>query len=553
MNSDKTKKGIERAGPRSLMKAMGLTDDEIARPFIGVVNSYNTFVPGHIHLNRLAESAKEGILLGGGMPFEFNTIGICDGIAMGHVGMHYSLPSREVIADSIELQVLAQQMDALLFVSSCDKILPGQLMAAARVNIPSIFVTGGPMATGCCNDQEIDLISVFEAVGKYKAGKITEKEVLEMEDCACPGAGSCSGLFTANTMACMTEALGMCLPGCGTALATDAKKQRIAKISGMQIIKLLEKDIKPRDIMTMPAFENAVRLDMTIGGSTNTTLHLPAIAHECGFELALDVFDKISRDAPHLASIRPSGQHRMSDLDAAGGVQSVLDKIKGKLNQKTLTVTGKTLGENLSGLRIVNPAKNKEVIRDLSNPYHKEGGIAILEGNLAPRGAVIKQSAVDPKMLKHTGPARVFDSEDEANKVIMSGKIKKGDVIIIRYEGPKGGPGMREMLQGTAAIEGMGLSDSVAIITDGRFSGGTRGPCIGHVSPEAAEGGPIAVVKDGDIIELDLPARKLNVKLSDDEIKKRLKTWKKPERQLTGYLKRYARLVSSADKGAVLD
>ena len=553
MNSDKTKKGVERAGPRSLMKAMGLTDYEIARPFIGVVNSYNTFVPGHIHLNRLAESAKEGILLGGGMPFEFNTIGICDGIAMGHVGMHYSLPSREVIADSIELQVLAQQMDALLFVSSCDKILPGQLMAAARVNIPSIFVTGGPMATGCCNDQEIDLISVFEAVGKYKAGKITEKEVLEMEDCACPGAGSCSGLFTANTMACMTEALGMSLPGCGTALATDAKKQRIAKISGMQIIRLLEKEIKPRDIMTMLAFENAVRLDMTIGGSTNTTLHLPAIANECGLELNLDVFDKISRDAPHLTSIRPSGQHRMSDLDAAGGVQAVLDKIKGKLNQKTLTVTGKTLGENLKELRIINPLKNKEVIRDLNNPYHKEGGIAVLLGNLAPRGAVIKQSAVDPKMLKHTGPARVFDSEDEANKIIMSGKIKKGDVIIIRYEGPKGGPGMREMLQGTAAIEGMGLSDSVALITDGRFSGGTRGPCIGHVSPEAAEGGPIAILKDGDIIEIDMPARKLNVKLSDDEIKKRLKIWKRPEKPLTGYLKRYARLVSSADKGAVLE
>jgi dihydroxy-acid dehydratase len=553
MNSDKTKKGVERAGPRSLMKAMGLTDDEIARPFIGIVNSYNTFVPGHIHLNRLAESAKEGILLAGAMPFEFNTIGICDGIAMGHVGMHYSLPSREVIADSIELQVLAQQMDALLFVSSCDKILPGQLMAAARVNIPSIFVTGGPMATGCCNDQSIDLISVFEAVGKYKAGKITEKEVLEMEDCACPGAGSCSGLFTANTMACMTEALGMSLPGCGTALATDAKKQRIAKISGMQILKILEKNLLPRDIMTMQAFENAVRLDMTIGGSTNTTLHLPAIAHECGLSLTLDVFDKISRDAPHLTSIRPSGQHFMSDLDAAGGVQAVLDKIKGKLNQKTLTVTGKTLGDNLKELRIINPAKNKEVIRDLNNPYHKEGGIAVLRGNLAPRGAVIKQSAVDPKMLKHSGPARVFDSEDEANKAIMSGKIKKGDVIIIRYEGPKGGPGMREMLQGTAAVAGMGLSDSVALITDGRFSGGTRGPCIGHVSPEAAEGGPIAIVKDGDIIEIDMPKRLLNVKLSDEEIKSRLKSWKKPEKKLTGYLKRYAQLVSSADKGAVLD
>ncbi len=553
MNSDKTKKGVERAGHRSLMKALGLVDEEIARPFIGVVNSYNTFVPGHIHLNRLAGSAKEGILLAGGMPFEFNTIGICDGIAMGHVGMHYSLPSREVIADSIELQVMAQQMDALLFVSSCDKILPGQLMAAARVNVPSIFVTGGPMATGCCNDLGIDLTSVFEAVGKYKAGKITEKEVQDLEECACPGAGSCSGLYTANTMACMTEALGMSLPGCATALAADAKKQRIAKKSGMQLLRLLEKDIKPKDIMTMQAFENAVRLDMTIGGSTNTALHLPAIAHECGLALTLELFDKISKETPNLTSLRPSGMHHMSDLDAAGGVSAVLDKIKGKLNQKTLTVTAKTLGENLKELRIINPAKNKEVIRDLGNPYHKEGGIAVLKGNLAPRGSVVKQSAVDEKMLKHTGPARVFDCEDDANKVIMAGKIKKGDVIIIRYEGPRGGPGMREMLQGTAAIEGMGLSDSVALITDGRFSGGTQGPCIGHVSPEAAEGGPIAIVRDGDAIEIDMPARKLNVRLSDEEIKNRLKSWKKPEKKLTGYLKRYAQLVSSADKGAVLD
>jgi len=553
MNSDKTKKGIERAGHRSLMKAMGLVDEEIARPFIGVVNSYNTFVPGHIHLDKLAQSAKEGILLAGGMPFEFNTIGICDGIAMGHEGMHYSLPSREVIADSIELQAKAQQMDALLFISSCDKILPGQLMASARVNVPSVFVTGGPMQTGCCNDQDIDLISVFEAVGKYKAGKITEKELLEMEDCACPGVGSCSGLFTANTMACMTEALGMSLPGCGTALATDAKKQRIAKKSGMQLLNLIEKDLKPRDIMTMPAFENAVRMDMAIGGSTNTALHLPAIAHECGLSLSLGVFDKLSRETPNIVSIRPSGRYFMSDLDAAGGVQAVLDKIKVKLNLKTLTVTGKTLGENLKELRITNPVKNKEVIRDPSNPYYKEGGIAVLKGNLAPRGAVVKQSAVDPKMLKHTGPARVYDSEDDANKAIMAGRTKKGDVIVIRYEGPKGGPGMREMLQGTSAVEGMGLSDSVALLTDGRFSGGTRGACIGHISPEAAEGGPIAIVRDGDVIEIDMPARKLEVKLSDQEIRSRLAAWKKPGKKLTGYLKRYAQLVSSADKGAIFE
>ncbi len=553
MNSDKTKKGVERAGHRSLMKAMGLVDEEIARPFIGVVNSWNTFVPGHIHLNRLAESAKEGILLAGGMPFEFNTIAICDGIAMGHEGMHYSLPSREVIADSIELQVRAQQMDALLFVSSCDKILPGQLMAAARVNVPSIFVTGGPMQTGCCGDQGIDLSTVFEAVGKYKAGKITEKELSQLEECACPGAGSCSGLFTANTMACMTEGLGMSLPGCATALATDAKKQRIAKKSGMQLLKLVEKDLKPRDIMTMQAFENAIRLDMAIGGSTNTCLHLPAIAHECGLTITLDLFDRMSRETPHLTSLRPGGTDSMSDLDAAGGVQAVLEKIKSKLNNKAQTVTGKTVSENLKELKIINPVKNKEVIRDTNNPYHKEGGIAVLKGNIAPNGAVVKQSAVDPKMLKHTGLARVYDSEDAANAAIMDGKIKRGDVIVIRYEGPKGGPGMREMLQGTSAVEGMGLSDSVALLTDGRFSGGTRGACVGHISPEAAEGGPIAALRDGDIIEIDVPARKLNVKLSDQEINKRLKDWKKPEQKLSGYLARYVRLVSSADKGAILE
>jgi dihydroxy-acid dehydratase len=553
MISDKTKKGMERAGPRSLMKATGLIEEEINRPFIGVVNSWNEFVPGHIDLNKLADSVKAGIRIGGGTPLEFHTIGVCDGIAMGHEGMKYSLASRETIADSVELQARAHQLDGLVFVTSCDKILPGHLMAAARLNIPSIVVTGGPMCPGIFEDAHVDLISVFEAVGKLKAGKITEKQVKLLEDCACPGAGSCAGLFTANTMACMTEALGMSLPGCATAPATDAKKFRIAKKTGIKILELVKKQILPRDIMTKKAFENAIRTDMAIGGSTNTTLHLPAIAHECGIKLNLDDFDRISRQSPYITSIRPSGTDFMVDLDAAGGIQAVLDRLRKKLNLGCLTVTGKTLKENLDELVIVNPKMNVRVIRTLSNPYSKEGGIAVLRGNLAPRGSVVKQAAVSEKMMKHTGPARVFDCEDAANAAIMGGKIRRGDVIVIRYEGPKGGPGMREMLQGTSAVAGMGLSESVALITDGRFSGGTRGPCIGHVSPEAEEGGPIAIVRDGDMIEIDIHKRKLSVKLSDKEIKERLKKWKKPQRKLTGVLKRYAQLVSSADKGAIFE
>jgi dihydroxy-acid dehydratase len=553
MISDKTKKGIERAGHRSLMKATGMIEEEINRPFIGVVNSWNEFVPGHIDLNKLAESVKAGIRIGGGTPLEFHTIGVCDGIAMGHEGMKYSLASRETIADSVELQARAHQLDGLVFVTSCDKILPGHLMAAARLNIPSIVVTGGPMCPGIFEDAHVDLISVFEAVGKLKAGKITEKQVKLLEDCACPGAGSCAGLFTANTMACMTEALGMSLPGCATAPATDAKKYRIAKKTGIKVLELVKKQILPRDIMTKKAFENAIRTDMAIGGSTNTTLHLPAIAYECGIKLTLEEFDRLSKETPHITSIRPSGTDFMVDLDAAGGIQAVLDRLRKKLNLGCMTVTGKTLKENLDELVIINPKMNVRVIRTLSNPYHKEGGIAILKGNLAPRGSVVKQAAVSEKMMKHTGPARVFDCEDAANAAIMGGKIRRGDVIVIRYEGPKGGPGMREMLQGTSAVAGMGLSESVALITDGRFSGGTRGPCIGHVSPEAEEGGPIAIVRDGDMIEIDIHKRKLSVKLSDKEIKERLKKWKKPERKLTGVLKRYAQLVSSADKGAIFE
>jgi len=553
MRSDKTKGGIDRAPHRSLMKAMGMIDEEIERPFIGVVNSWNEFIPGHIHLDKLADAAKSGIRMGGGTPFEFHTIGICDGIAMGHEGMRYSLPSRETIADSVELQVQAHQLDALLFVTSCDKILPGHLMAAARINIPSIFVTGGPMCPGIFHDRQVDLISVFEAVGKFQAGEMTEEELRDLEESACPGIGSCAGLFTANTMGCLTEALGMSLPGCGTSMAIDANKLKIARRSGMQIMRLLKDNIKPRDIMTEEAFENAIRVDMAIGGSTNTALHLPAIANECGIKLSLDLFDKLSGETPHLTSIRPGGPHFMIDLDRAGGIQAVMDRIKDRLDLNCMTVTGKTLHENLRGLRILNLEGNREVIRTKENPYHREGGIAILKGNLAPRGSVVKQSAVDPKIMKHSGPARVFDCEEDANDAILGGKIEKGDVIVIRYEGPKGGPGMREMLQATSAVAGMGLSDSVALITDGRFSGGTRGPCIGHISPEAAEGGPIAIVRDGDIIEIDIPQRKLNLKLSEKEIRERLKKWKKKEKKLTGVLKRYSQMVSSADKGAVLE
>lgn len=551
MRSDKTKRGIERAPHRSLMKAMGMIDEEIDRPFIGVVNSWNEFIPGHIHLDKLAAAAKSGIRMAGGTPFEFHTIGVCDGIAMGHEGMRYSLPSRETIADSVELQVKAHQMDALVFVTSCDKILPGHLMAAARINVPSIIVTGGPMCPGIYDDKQVDLISVFEAIGGFQAGEITEEEVRSLEENACPGAGSCAGLFTANTMGCMTEALGMSLPGCGTSMAVDAGKYKIAKKSGMQIMQLLKRDIKPRDVMTEKSFENAIRTDMAIGGSTNTVLHLPAIANDCGIELSLDIFDRLSRNTPHLTSIRPGGPHFMLDLDRAGGVQAVMERIRDKLNLDCVTVTGETLNENLEGLDIMNPEKNREVIKTPGNPYHEEGGIAILKGNLAPGGSVVKQSAVDPKILTHSGPARVFDCEEDANKAILDGKIRKGDVIVIRYEGPKGGPGMREMLQGTSAVAGMGLSDSVALITDGRFSGGTRGPCIGHISPEAVEGGPIAIVKEGDMIEIDIPNRKLDIRLSEKEINERLGRWTKPEKKLTGVLKRYSQQVSSADKGAV--
>jgi dihydroxy-acid dehydratase len=553
MRSDAVKRGLERAPHRSLLKAMGITDEEIDRPFVGIVNSWNELIPGHVHLDKIAEAVKAGVRLAGGVPFEFSTIGICDGIAMGHEGMRYSLPSREVIAASIELIAQAYQFDALVFIPTCDKIVPGHLMAAARLNLPSIFVTGGAMCPGFVDDRKVDLISVFEAIGEYKAGKITEEQLRELENLACPGPGSCAGMFTANTMACVTEALGMSLPGCATAHAVDAKKLRIAKRSGMKVLELLERNITAREIMTEKAFENAIRIDLAIGGSTNTALHLPAIAREAEIELPLEAFDKISRETPHIASLRPGGEHFLLDLDQAGGIPAVMLKIKDRLNLDALTVTGSTLEENLKHVRIANPKKNREVIRDPSRAYHSEGGIAVLKGSLAPRGSVVKQTAVSEKMLKHRGPARVFDGEEAAVKAILNDEIKPGDVIIIRYEGPKGGPGMREMLAATSLIAGMGLSDSVALITDGRFSGGTRGPCIGHVSPEAYEGGPIALVEDGDVVEIDIPARKLNLLLAEEVLKRRRQRWQPPRPEpRRSYLESYRSAVSSADLGAVL-
>ena len=552
MKSENVKKGFERAPHRALMKALGFLDEEMEKPFIGVVNSWNEYIPGHVHLDKLAEAVKAGIRLAGGVPLEFNTIGVCDGIAMGHEGMKYSLVSREIIADSIEIMAKAHQVDALVFIASCDKIVPGQLMASLRLNLPSIFVTGGAMCPGFVNDTLVDLISVFEGVGAFKAGKISKDELKALEDEACPGPGSCAGLFTANTMSCLTEALGLSLPGCGTSLAIDAKKLRLAKLSGIKIVELLNKGITPRQIATLDAFKNAIRVDMAIGGSTNTALHLPAIANEAGIKLDLDLFDELSKDTPHLVNLRPGGKHFILDLDRAGGVQAVMLKLKEKLNLNCLTVTGKTLGENLKSFKILNPKKNKEVIRDLDDPYHKEGGLAILKGTLAPRGSIVKQSAIAKDMLKFEGRAKVFNSEEESLEAVLAGEIREGDIVVIRYEGPKGGPGMREMLAVTSAILGMGLK-KVALITDGRFSGGTRGPCIGHVSPEAAEGGPIAIVEDGDLIRVDIPARRLDLLLSEEEIKERLESWKPLRKKLSGVLSRYAKLVSSADKGAIYE
>ncbi|OPY07942.1 MAG: Dihydroxy-acid dehydratase [Syntrophaceae bacterium PtaB.Bin095] len=550
MRSDLMKKGFERAPHRSLFKAMGYTDQEIAQPMIGVVNSYNEIIPGHVHLNIITQDVKAGIRLAGGTPVEFPAIGICDGIAMGHTGMKYSLASRELIADSVEAMVMAHPFDGLVMIPNCDKIIPGMLMAAMRLNIPTIFISGGPMLAGRLAGKTVDLISVFEGVGKVKIGRMPQRELKALEDCACPGCGSCSGMYTANSMNCVTEAIGLGLPGNGTVLAVHAARRRLAKEAGMKIMQLLKKDIKPRDIATLAAFRNAIAVDMALGCSTNTVLHIPAVAHEAGIRLDLDLFNEISRMTPNLCKLSPAGAHHIEDLDAAGGIQAVMKRIStlGVIDPKALTVTGKTVGENLKAANIL----DEDVIRPLKNPYTKEGGIAILRGNLAPDGAVVKQSAVAENMLVNEGPARVFDSEDEAIQAILGGRIKPGDIVIIRYEGPKGGPGMREMLGPTSVIAGMGLDTTVALLTDGRFSGGTRGAAIGHISPEAAEGGPIGLVKEGDIIAIDIPKKKITLKVSPDEMKKRKKAFKPlPPSITTGYLGRYARLVTSASTGAV--
>jgi len=540
LRSDEIKRGVKRAPHRALLKALGVTDSDMNKPFIAVVNSFTTVVPGHIHLKGIAEAVKAGVRSAGGVPFEFSTIAVCDGIAMGHEGMRYSLPSREVIADSVEIMVQAHRFDGMVLVTNCDKITPGMLMASARLNVPSIVVTGGPMLTGILDGKRVGFASISEAVGKVVAGEMSEEELKRLEDAACPGCGSCSGMFTANTMACITEALGMSLPGCATALAVSALKLRIARESGERILELLREDLKPSDIMTTKAFENAIAVDMALGGSTNAVLHLSAIAGEAGIPLPLSLFDEISRRVPHLCNMVPSGPYALEDLDAAGGIPALMKELSPLLHLDAVSVTGKTMEKNIEEARVL----NAEVIRPLANPVHKEGGIAVLRGNLAPKGSVVKTAAVSPEMLVHKGPARVFDSEEDAMKAIVSRKIERGDVVVIRYEGPKGGPGMREMLSPTATISGMGLSGSVALVTDGRFSGATRGPCIGHVSPEAAEGGPIAALRNGDVIEINIPKRTLRVELEDEEIKNRLRSWKpKPPKVKRGYLVRYSSLL----------
>ncbi|TET02797.1 MAG: dihydroxy-acid dehydratase [Hadesarchaea archaeon] len=540
--------GLEGLPRRALLKADGLTDADIERPFIAIANSYNNVVPGHLHLRELGEAVAAGVRVAGATPFEFNTIAICDGLAQGHRGMCFSLPSREVVADSVELMLEAHRFDAVVAIASCDKIVPGMLMALARVNIPAIMVTGGPMMPGEWRGQPLDIISAFEAVGAVKAGKLSEREARAIEDRCCPGCGSCAGLFTANTMACLSEALGISLPIMGTAHAVDAKKRRLAEQSGAQVVKLLRQGITPRMIMTRAAFENAIIVDMAIGGSTNTVLHLPAIAHEAGVKLCLDTFDRLSRRTPHICNLRPEGSHTMLDLERAGGVPAVMKRLGRLIRGSPLTVTGRRIRENLKFVR----SNGSDIIRSLTKPYHREGGIAILYGGLAPQGAVVKYAGVKPRMLRHRGPARVFDREEDAVKAILGGRIKRGDVVVIRYEGPKGGPGMREMLAPTAAIAGMGLLESVALVTDGRFSGGTRGACIGHVSPEAAEGGLIAVVHEDDKILLDIRRRRLELLVPSPELKERLARFKPPKpRAKKGYLELYQRVVSSAAEGAI--
>ena len=548
MNSDKVKAGVEHAPHRSLLKADGYNDEQMRRPFIGVVNSFNEVAPGHMHLQTIARAVKDGVLAAGGTPMEFNTIGVCDGIAMGHDGMHFSLSSRELIADTIECMVKAHCFDALVFIPNCDKIVPGMLMAAMRLNLPCIFVSGGPMLS----INQRDLNTVFEAVGARKANLINDEELAEIEGSSCPGCGSCSGMFTANSMNCLTEGLGLGLPGNGTIPAVYAERVRLAKTAGMQVMKLLADDVRPRDIITPAAFENALTTDMALGCSTNSALHLLAIAHEADITLDLHMINAISEKTPNLCHLAPAGHHHMQDLLEAGGISAVLKELldAGMIHGDCKTVTGKTVAENVA--RAVN--RNPEVIRPLDNPYTKTGGLAVLFGNLAPNGAIVKRSAVKPEMLVNTGTAKCFDSEEEAIAAIYAGKIVPGDIVVIRYEGPAGGPGMREMLSPTSAIVGMKLDTTVALLTDGRFSGASCGAAIGHISPEAAAGGPIAYIKDGDKIAIDIPNYSLKLLVSDEEMEERKKTMKIREpKKLTGYLKRYAKNVSSADKGAIVE
>lgn len=546
------KEGVEKAPHRSLFKAMGISDAELRLPLIGIAHCQSDVVPGHAHLDLIVKAVKEGVYMAGGVPLAFGTIGVCDGIAMGHAGMRYSLASRELIADSCESMALAHGFDAMVFIPNCDKVVPGMLMAAARINIPSIFVSGGPMLSIERNGKPMDLNSVFEAVGAFKAGKINEEELNAVENSACPTCGSCSGMFTANSMNCLTEVLGMGLPGNGTVPAVYAERQRLAKQAGMQILSLFEQDIKPSDIMTPKAIENALIVDMALGCSTNSALHLPAIANECGIDLDLQTINDISEKTPNLCHLAPAGQHHMQDLYHAGGVYAVMKELEplGSMHGDCMTVTGLTMKENLIPAKVL----DHDIIRPLDNPYTKTGGLAVLFGNLAPNGSIVKRAAVDPQMMHHKGPARVFNSEEEAINAIYDGKIVAGDVVVIRYEGPKGGPGMREMLSPTSAIAGMGLDKEVALLTDGRFSGATRGAAMGHISPEAADGGPIAFVEEGDIIEIDIPNYSLSVHVDDETMAQRKAKWVAPPlRVSSGYLERYQRMVSSADKGAVVN
>jgi len=552
MRSDGVKKGIERAPHRALLRATGVCQEDFAKPFIGIINSFSEVVPGHVHLGTIAQAVKEGVRSGGGVPFEVNTIAVCDGIAMNHPGMKYSLPSRELIADSVEIMVEAHAFDALVFIPNCDKVVPGMLMAAARLNIPAIFVSGGPMLAGRLSKngqiESVDVNSVFLAVGKVAKGEMTEAELAELEAVACPGCGSCSGMFTANTMNCLTEALGMGLPGNGTIPAIDARRVSLAYEAGRQVMSVLSQNLLPKDIITKESVYNAFAVDMALGGSTNSVLHLMAIAYEAGVDFRLSSVNEISQRIPHISKISPASDYHIEDLDLAGGIPAVMQEISSHLNSEAKTVSGKSLADTIKGAKV----KNREIIRSLSSPYSATGGLAILFGNLAPEGGVVKSAAVAPEMLVHQGPARVFDDEEMATKAIMKEKIKPGEVVVIRYEGPKGGPGMREMLTPTSLLSGMGMDKEVALITDGRFSGATRGSAIGHVSPEAASGGPIAVVKDGDIIKIDIPARKLEIEIDEAEMSKRLARLPKFEPKVKeGYLKRYAEKVTSASSGAV--